>query len=94
MQVTVAKARQPAHNGVYTEQGSCNDRNWYQHASGACIFYDAAKDGWIPTASADSKEVVYSRESDDDDIVPPNGEWHCHRGNGSCNVKAAYCTCI
>ena len=41
--MTVAKAQQPAHNGVYTEQGIWNDRNWYQHASGACIFYNAAK---------------------------------------------------
>ena len=88
LQVTVSKARQPGHNGVYKEQGICNDRYWYQHASGACILFDAGKDGGILTASADGNEVVYSRESEDDDIVPPNGEWRCHSGRGSCNVKA------
>ena len=93
LQVTVSKARKPGHNRVYKELGVCNDRYWYQHANGVYILFDAGKDGWILTASAHGSEVVYSRESEDDDIFPPNGEWRCHSGRRSCNVKASYCTC-
>ena len=90
MQVTASKARQPACNGVYTKHGTCNDRDVYQHASGACIFYDDAKSSWVLTASADIQELAYIRQSDDDDIVPPNGEWRGHNGSGKCYVKAAF----
>ena len=93
LQVTVSKARQPAFNGIYRDQGCvCNDRHEYQKANGARIFYDDAADAWWLTMSADVRGIAYVRESDNDDIVPPNGEWRCLSGSGTCHVKAKYYT--
>ena len=91
----VSKARQTAHNGVYRKQTrTCNDRDVYEHASGACIFYDDGKSSWILTVSAEIQAAAYIRQSDDDDIVPPNGEWQSLIGSGKCYVKAVHCACI
>ena len=92
--MTVAKARLPDFNGIYRDQGVCNDRHVYQHANGARIFYDDASDSWLLSSSADVKGIVYIRESDNDDIVPPNGEWRGHRGSGTCHVKAMRIMCV
>ena len=61
----------------------------YEHASGAYTSHNEANTSWILRASASAKEAAYVRQADDEDIVPPNGEWPCHSGRGQRYVKAA-----
>ena len=93
VQVVVSRARQPAYNGVYAKQGIHDDRDAYQNASAACIVYNGANKSWELRRSKDIGKAEYSRQPEDDDIVPPNGEWRYHSGSGKCDVKAAHRTC-
>ena len=88
-QVTVSKAQHPCHNGVYREEGNCNDRKVYEHASGARISFNADTNSWVITVCVVTYDVLYSKAAEDEDIVPPTGLWRSHCGHQSCTVKIA-----
>ena len=86
-QVAVSQAKRKAWNGIYAKGGTHNDRDVYEHPSGACIYYDPKTTSWNLRGAGSTDEADYSLESED--VVPPDGEWRCHKGSSACRVKAA-----
>ena len=92
VQVTVSNARPAACNGVYTKmKETCDngDRDAYEHPSGARICFNETKKSWVLMMGTGQQTAAYSREVDDEDVIPPGGEWQSCRGHANCVVKVA-----
>ena len=84
-QVVVSKAKLKDCNGAYDKGEAYNDRDTYQHESGARIYYDTQAKAWFLSRSGSFDDGDYTVKSED--VVPPDGEWSYRFGKGICRVQ-------